>query len=119
MNIFIIAFIIGLLMPSICLYLNWRQERNIRLHCLFFIALLIVQIICEAFLAKFNLAHLIKYSSAIFVFVRLLHLTYLFQLKESIKKRQPKVRHLIRITYWANILLWPLILIRLISKITY
>ena len=116
-SIFIIAFIIGLVLPILCLGISW-QQRDLRLHGIFFIALLLVQIISEALLARFNLLPVIKYSSAVFVLLRILYLAYLFRLKALLTTFRDSNRFIMVLSYWANCLLWPLILLRLISKIT-
>jgi hypothetical protein len=82
-----------------------------------FIGLQGVQILSELLSARAGLTHVIKYTSSVFVLVRLVQLVFFGALKSNVARLSKSKRTLNAATYCANVALWTYILFRLVSKI--
>jgi len=117
MSIFVVAFVIGFILPIGVLLLTKKTCRILHIQAITFIGILLVQIASEALLASSGFSYLIKYSSAVFVSFRLIQLGYIYQLSSELKVFSQQRRMIILFTYWLNICLWLVVLSRLIVKI--
>jgi len=116
MSVFILATIIAIILPIMCLSKTRVLSGGINTKIIFFLALLFIQIIVEGILAYYEYAYLIKYISAMFVLSRLIYIIYLYRFKNAISETSPFSYYLISITYWSNFIFWLFILHRLILK---
>jgi len=117
MSIFVVAFIIGFILPFSVLLLTRRSCRIFHIQTIIFISILLIQIASEALLASIDLTHLIKYSSALFVSFRLIQLGYIYQLASKLTDLSQHLRSLVLLTFWLNVILWFVVLVRLNIKI--
>jgi len=116
MSVFIFALIIAIFLPIFCSLHTKFQIKEINENTGLFLALLLVQITSEGLLTYFESTHLIKYTSAFFVLIRLAFIIYLYRFKYLLAKMNKSSYYLISLTYWLNFIFWTFILNRLILK---
>ncbi|KZM43712.1 hypothetical protein OA92_08500 [Marinomonas sp. SBI22] len=116
MFIFISAFIAGALLPLIISALTWKSEPKLSRNLFILSCFLYLQILGEMLFKVNDLGAYIKYLSAFFVVFRLVHLAYITQLGIRLIKRANPLPKLLPITLILNTLVWPMVLISLVSK---